>query len=127
LITGTYPHQLLNLSLPVGDVGPAPNLEIGDVTLAGIGDGPSASITGDSPDYELNLVLPNPEITDYQDLLMVLDSGDGLISMNTTYIIDLGDGTLAVSAVPGDDVDGVLDGGGPGEGGDDSELDGGGP
>lgn len=66
-ITGTSPNQKLNLVLPKGDPGPqgetgsvGPNgpantLTIGSVTK---GDEASANITGNSPNQELNLVLP---------------------------------------------------------------------
>lgn len=66
-ITGDSPNQVLNLVLPKGDqgeqgeqgiqgnVGPANTLTIGTVTS---GDEASASITGESPNQVLNLVLP---------------------------------------------------------------------
>lgn len=43
---------------PQGDVGPAPNLSIGTVTPGDTTDDAAVTITGASPDYVLNLVLP---------------------------------------------------------------------
>ena len=69
-ITGESPNQVLNLTLPKGDkgdmgprgyqglkgeTGPANTLTIGTVTKS---DTPSATITGESPNQVLNLVLP---------------------------------------------------------------------
>lgn len=69
-ISGDYPNQKLNLILPrgdkgekgetglKGDTGPSNNLSIGTVE---VGDVAEATISGESPNQKLNLVLPRGE------------------------------------------------------------------
>lgn len=54
-IHGSAPNLTLDLTLPKGDTGTAPNITVGSVTS---GVSPSATITGTSPNLTLNLVLP---------------------------------------------------------------------
>lgn len=60
-ITGDYPDQKLNLSLPAGEdgePGPANELTIGIVETLPPGENATATITGDAPNQTLNLSIP---------------------------------------------------------------------
>lgn len=57
-ITGTSPAQVLNLTLPQGNVGPSNVLSIGTVSTLGASATATASITGSSPAQILNLGIP---------------------------------------------------------------------
>ena len=69
-ITGTAPNYLLNLTIPQGEVGPQGpagadaepiTLTIGTVTTGAPGTDAAASITGTSPNFVLNLTIPQGE------------------------------------------------------------------
>lgn len=90
---GSYPNQILNLWLPSGPAGESPDLTIGSVSLAQEGDPPSATITGTTPDLVLNLVLP--AATDIG--FLVLDTGDGTLSISSGLLEDNGDGTFTIN------------------------------
>ena len=72
-ITGTSPNFALNLTIPQGEVGPQGEpgpagadaepitLTIGTVTTGAPGTEASASITGTSPNFVLNLTIPQGE------------------------------------------------------------------
>ena len=78
-ITGTAPNYLLNLTIPQGEVGPTGpqgevgpqgpagadaepiTLTIGTVTTGAPGTDAAASITGTSPNFVLNLTIPQGE------------------------------------------------------------------
>lgn len=65
-ITGTQENPILNFDLPStrgekGDPGPPAQLRIGTVATGEPGTEVLASITGEAPDYELNLTIPRGE------------------------------------------------------------------
>lgn len=63
-ITGTYPNQVLNLTIPqgpagaTGAAGAAATLASGTITTGAPGTEASATITGTAPNYTLNLTIP---------------------------------------------------------------------
>lgn len=58
---GTETHAVFKFALPkgpMGDIGPAPTLDIGTVTTVDYGNAAGATVTGSDGDYELNLTIP---------------------------------------------------------------------
>lgn len=57
-LTGASPNQVINLTIPSGDIGQTNSLTIGTVTTGAAGSNASATITGTAPSQTLNLTIP---------------------------------------------------------------------
>lgn len=91
--SGAYPHQLLNLTIPSGEIGPPADLIIGDVTVGANENDYSVTIEETDPGvFELDIKLPR-SISAAQGGRLYLDSYPTVVGNGAT------DDRVAIQAV----------------------------